>query len=332
MKIILVLLLSAACVSAAAAGGKQVSVDAPPARNMNTRTPPPGPAGRGKRAATCGTTTRLNAAQADEVIKAHNLFRSREPSSNMLKVVWNDEMAAIAQAWADKCQWEHGMLYDCAGNRIGQNLFVEASAGGYPGMNLTYVTDAWNNERNDWNWNTATCAPGKLCGHWTQLAGARSYQVGCAFAQCPTMNVAGSVWKNALYVVCDYTPPGNVIGEPIFLKGTACSNCDSEKTGKGYKCENNLCVECSPATDTSCKCGTPLACQNGGSWSASSCSCQCAKGFYGLTCEHSCSCGDTTDCASWLDYCTNDDYKDYMMENCKGTCKFPCNLPAACSA
>lgn len=331
MKFALALLLAAACVAATAAapGGTQVAVDAPPPKDIHRKTPPGAPS-RGKRAATCGTPTKLNAAQAEESIKAHNLFRSREPATNMLKVKWNDEMASVAQAWADKCLWEHGMLYDCAGNRIGQNLFVEASAGGYPTMNLTYSIEAWNNERNDFNWDTQKCTPGKLCGHWTQLAGAKSNEVGCAYNLCPTMTVAGSVWKNALYIVCDYTPPGNVIGEPIYLKGSTCSNCASVITGQGSKCESNMCVPCSPATDAACKCPSTLACVNGGSWSASTCTCTCPKGFFGLTCEYSCANADTTaDCSAYAPYCTNEDYKDFMMENCKSTCKF---LPASCSA
>ena len=28
-------------------------------------------------------------------------------ASNMKKVVWNDELAVIAQRWADQCQFEH---------------------------------------------------------------------------------------------------------------------------------------------------------------------------------------------------------------------------------
>jgi len=337
MKICLILLAAVVVVSVASPTGdkkKQVSVDAPPARDENLKSrSPPLSKGREKRAATCGTQTRLHAVEADQVIYAHNLFRGREPAANMLKCEWSDEMAAVAQAWADKCQWEHGMLYDCSGNRVGQNLFVEASVGGYPAMNLTAVSEAWNNERNDWDFATQTCKSGKICGHWTQLAGARSYQVGCAYAQCPTMNVGGSVWKNALYVVCDYSPPGNVMGQPIYQSGTPCSSCDSEGTGKGYKCGNNLCNTCSPSTDSTCKCGAALTCSNGGSWSSTTCSCQCPKAFYGLKCEHACTCADTSpNCPYWNDYCGNPDYSDFMMENCKGTCKLPCSLPASCTA
>jgi len=298
MKITLILLAVAACVAVVTCGEqKQVAVDAPPARDENLRaklTPPMPGKGRERRAATCGTQTRLRSTEADQVIYAHNLFRAREPASNMLKCEWSDEMAAVAQAWADKCTWEHGMLYDCSGNRLGQNLFCEASAGGYPAMNLTAVSEAWNNERNDWDFSANACKSGKICGHWTQLAGARSNYVGCAAAQCPTMTVGSSTWTNVLYVVCNYSPPGNVMGTATYQNGAQCSSCDSDSTGKGYKCVNNLCNSCSPSTDSTCKCGTPLSCSNGGVWSATTCSCQCPKAYYGLNCEHACTCADTS--------------------------------------
>lgn len=327
MKIALVLLMAAVTLVSA----NQVAVDAPPPTGGDKRPPPAHP--RNKRAA-CGPVTKLTSDQFVEAINAHNSVRGREPAANMRKTYWNDEMSSVAQAWANECQWKHGMLNDCSGNRIGQNLYVEASPDKVaPKLNLTYVVESWNNERNDWTWETSTCAPGKLCGHWTQLAAAYSSGVGCAYNYCPTITVGGAVWYNALYVACDYTPPGNVMGEPIYLKGAPCSNCDSDGTGMGYKCENNLCASCTPATDASCKCGKPLQCANGGSWSDSTCSCTCAKGFYGLKCESSCTCGDASpDCDAYKPYCTDADYKDFMVANCKKTCNFACNVPASCSA
>jgi hypothetical protein len=265
-------------------------------------------------------------------VYAHNLFRSKETSANGKALTWSEEMASVAQAWANSCKWEHGMLYDCVGDRLGQNLFVEASVGGYPALNVTGVINAWNNERKDYNIAMGTCAAGKICGHWTQVAWAKSSKVGCAYAQCPTMNVGGAIWQNALYVVCDYTIAGNVNGEKPFISGTPCTQCDSDKTGAGYKCVNNLCTPCTPATDATCKCGTTQICQNGGSWTASQCKCTCTNKFYGQNCEHTCTCGDTDplNCPDWIAYCADPDYSDYMEQNCKATCQFPCSLPSTC--
>jgi len=317
---------------------KKTAVDAPnpskPVTNVGQKVPP-GAHGRSKRAATCGTQTTLRAVQAQESVVAHNLFRAKETSTNMLHMIWSDEMAAVAQAWANTCTWEHGMLYDCDGNRVGQNLFIEASSGGYPALNITRVTEAWASEKKDFTFSSGQCASGKMCGHYTQVVAARSREVGCAATQCPKVIVSGQTWTNALMVVCNYRRPGNVVGEQAYTAGTSCSNCDSDATGAGYKCVNKLCSKCSPSTDSTCKCGSPLGCQNGGSWSLTTCACICPKGFYGTKCESPCSCADLEDCSDWADYCDEYDFQEYMMENCKTTCKDTfgtCILPASCTA
>lgn len=289
--------------------------------------------GRKKRAVTCGAQPLMTSVQANEAVYSHNLFRSKEPSSNMLSMVWSNEMAAVAQAWANTCTWEHGMLYDCSGNIVGQNLYIESSTGGqFPYFNMTAASAAWAFERNYWNFATQTCNSGKVCGHWTQLVWGRTEFVGCAYKNCPTIKVGAATWTNALVVVCDYTIAGNVIGDPMYLTGTACSKCDSDALGHGYKCANNLCVQCTPSTDSTCKCGTPLSCLNGGTWSNAKCACVCPKAFYGNTCERPCSCEDQDpdNCAYWAEFCPIPEYSDFMYDNCVKTCKFNCVLPTSC--
>jgi len=315
--------------------GHFVSVDAPmpddPVKTVHQKIPPQVP-GRERRAATCGSQTKLHPTQAMEVALAHNRCRSRETATNMQKMIWNDEMAAVSQAWADMCKWEHGMLYECDGARIGQNLFVEASSRGYPAANWTGIVESWASERKDFNFATGQCASGKVCGHYTQVVAAETIEVGCGFAECPTINVAGNVWKYAILAVCDYYVPGNQQGKEVFNAGTPCSKCDMEMTGAGYKCNNNLCEVCYPNVDSTCKCGKALMCEHGGVWSNATCTCQCAKGYYGVGCEHTCTCDDLEPdaCGQWVDYCHIETYSDYMSENCKKTCQFPCSLPPSC--
>lgn len=76
------------------------------------------------------------------------------PSSNLLSSIWYN------------VQYYSG---SCKGKNIGQNLYVSSNAGAYPTLNVTSVITAWNNERNDWNFKTATCNTGKICGHWTAV-------------------------------------------------------------------------------------------------------------------------------------------------------------------
>lgn len=60
--------------------------------------------------------TGIKAAQISEVLEAHNRLRSQvaqgqvsgQPSAqNMREMVWDEELAAKAQQWANQCTFEH---------------------------------------------------------------------------------------------------------------------------------------------------------------------------------------------------------------------------------
>jgi len=317
-----------------------VSINAPPSREEFHYKPgskiPPGVQSRIKRTATaaCGSTASLlTAAEKAESVYIHNVLRGSESGSNILELVWDPELASQAQVLANTCTWGHGVLTDCSNNGMGQNLFINSGSAGFIPLNMTGAIKSWYDERKDFSFQANACQDGKICGHYTQVVWARSLKVGCGVARCPTVNIGGgSSWNNAVIVVCNYSPAGNVIGAPMYQPGTVCSNCDSDQTGAGFKCVNNLCSSCTPATDSSCSCGMPLSCVNGGSWSGSTCSCSCPKGFYGVKCENSCTCTDlnAAACGQWAGFCPNPMYRDFMMQNCMGTCRNLCSPPPSC--
>jgi len=197
-------------------------------------------AGKAKRS-TCGPATHFTAGQQSDMLSAHNNHRSKEAAANMLELVWNDDLAARAQAWVDTCTWEHGMLTDCNGKPIGQNMYIASDSSGFPAMNAQDIASSWYSEKTNWNMGAGTCTDGKVCGHYTQEVWARSRLVGCGFAQCPKVVVGDDTWTNVLLCGCNYSEPGNMEGSPVYLTGAPCSNCDSDKTGATYKCSNNLC-------------------------------------------------------------------------------------------
>ena len=67
----------------------------------------------------------------------------------------------------------------------------------------TQVVDAWGAERRDYDYASNRCAPGKQCGHYTQLVWAQTDEVGCGMAVCASR---GQIWA------CDYRPNGNIMG------------------------------------------------------------------------------------------------------------------------
>ncbi|KAI8481667.1 hypothetical protein Bbelb_405850 [Branchiostoma belcheri] len=87
--------------------------------------------------------------------------------SQPISLKWHDELAAMSQAWADHCEFEHGQV-DVESppyGQIGQNLWK-----GSPRMSRSpQPIQDWYNEVLDYHFDTLTCNEGRECGHYTQV-------------------------------------------------------------------------------------------------------------------------------------------------------------------
>ena len=64
-----------------------------------------------------------------------------------------------------------------------------------------------------------------------------SCAVGCAIMHCSKLKLPeGRLWTDAFYVVCNYGPAGNLVGQTPFRPGKPCSACPD-------RCHNGLCRE-----------------------------------------------------------------------------------------
>lgn len=129
---------------------------------------------------------------AKEMLAAHNLYRSRVGSPPL---AWSDDLAARAQRWA-KVLIDRGTFTHQDG-KFGENLFEISGGSADP----VTVVKAWASEAVNYNHATNSCTA--RCGHYTQVVWRTTRLVGCGVAR----NAKREVW------VCDYEPPGNIIGE-----------------------------------------------------------------------------------------------------------------------
>ena len=68
--------------------------------------------------------------------------------------------------------------------------------------------DGWWREQADYDYAANRCAPGKQCGHYTQLAWRDSVQIG-ALLPCATRKRSGAA---GLYAGVHFSPGGNIVG------------------------------------------------------------------------------------------------------------------------
>ncbi|CAI5499433.1 unnamed protein product [Closterium sp. Naga37s-1] len=145
------------------------------------------------------------AADYEGILEEHNKARQEVGVPDL---AWDDGVAATAQEWANElasigCPLEHG-----GAEGLGQNLYWLSPAGLIPQEDRGAV-QSWVDEKADWTPSPIPdgCADGKMCGHYTQVVWRDTTHVGCASAQCPD---GSGMW------VCDYSPPGNFVGQTPF--------------------------------------------------------------------------------------------------------------------
>jgi len=131
----------------------------------------------------------------EQMVAAHNAWRS---PLGLPPLEWSDELAVVAQDWAEKLLVK-GRMQHSQDNDYGENLATARNRQ----LSVETVVNLWGDEVSDYDYDTNRCAPGKVCGHYTQIVWAETTKVGCGMAR-----------ENGLEMwVCNYDPPGNYVGE-----------------------------------------------------------------------------------------------------------------------
>lgn len=205
------------------------------------------------------TRTGVTPQEKEEILRLHNEARAtvQPEATDLTTLVWNQELAAVAQKWAQQCVMGHDKERSVpdVGMNVGQNV-----AGGYR---------TWDAAIGGWREEVKLYVFGRdpdsylgkggwvKIGHYTQMVQNSTYLVGCGYAACQNS-------KYGRYFVCNYAAAQTRLGEP-YTRGRRCSACPNS-------CRNGLC-DCGGRT-----------CLNGGTLDPNSCTCHCPPVYTGQDC------------------------------------------------
>ncbi|XP_049525584.1 CRISP/Allergen/PR-1 isoform X6 [Dermacentor silvarum] len=169
------------------------------------------------------------------ILATHNRFRSQiamgyccswlPRASNMLEMEWDDDLARVAQAYAELCT-NQPTCPSCM--KIGK----------FPTVGRTHYVMHTDSEDDSPDWegcignmfNESLRVP--IAGSstplrtihgaesFTQLAWATTWKVGCGYVKYRSHN-----FRSEMRYTCAYGPGGNIRGEDVYKVGPACSNC-----------------------------------------------------------------------------------------------------------
>ena len=148
--------------------------------------------------------SRLTAQEVRQLLAAHNAARAEVGTSPL---VWSESLALYAQEWADHLastirRLEHRPHSGKWKQKHGENLFMGTV--GYYGV--ANAVAAWENEKHAYHGQAIEMSNFYAYGHYTQLVWKNTRTLGCARAQ----------GGGNMIVVCNYDPPGNIVGHTPY--------------------------------------------------------------------------------------------------------------------
>lgn len=176
-------------------------------------------------AAASDADPRLPGSVVAATLQQINELRASLNQPDMPALVWDADLAEFAAHTASGCKMAHtsnaqrSQISNWLGHYAGENLAI-----GYrSGMRLSDGNDAaklnqyfsqaihgWWQEQADYDYASNRCAPGKMCGHYTQLAWRQTSKIGCGLVMCDPLPDYGRLGYN---LACNFMPGGNIVGQ-----------------------------------------------------------------------------------------------------------------------
>ncbi|XP_045475375.1 venom allergen 5-like [Harmonia axyridis] len=163
----------------------------------------------------------------------------------MIYLKWSDELADIAQRWADQCRVDENQdeCRDTEEFSIGQNVVIMEypSNSSLPSLPDIFMTKWGNSFRYfsskdilEFKSNNAD-----KIGQYSQLIWDTTEYIGCGLITFKNHYVEEKGKVHTVRMVCNYGPAGNIDNTPIYKIGQPCSLCSSKKCHKKYRA---LCI------------------------------------------------------------------------------------------
>ncbi|XP_034179966.2 venom allergen 5-like [Osmia lignaria lignaria] len=179
-----------------------------------------------KPAAACGKVLAQGFTEEErrEILEAHNMHRSfvangfekrgnpgpQPPASNMQILVWDKELAKVAQRWAIQCQIAADRCPHVDRFRVGQAA-VGMKTTGTVTTKPSDIIDYWYNQVNNMDRNQVPrLTNNQGVNDYIQLVWAKTNRVGCG-----KVIYQPDEWK-IYWMVCNYGPTANVFNEPVY--------------------------------------------------------------------------------------------------------------------
>jgi len=135
------------------------------------------------------------------ILSAHNQERRLVGNQDL---IWDYDLEEFAADWASTLSSRGSGLSHRPNNKYGENCYWSSTSYVSPDAAIL----CFNEEKEMYNYGPVSYQNFRVTGHYTQVVWYRTTKVGCAA-------VSGN---SGTYVVCNYNPPGNLIGDYPYRK------------------------------------------------------------------------------------------------------------------
>lgn len=145
------------------------------------------------------TGSQIDRGDAHALLAHHNQERA---VVDVPPLQWSTELARYAQQWTDHLAQGGCQLQHRSGSSYGENLFM-GTAGHYRPVD---GSRRWASEKQYYDGGVLRPDNWYPSGHYTQMVWRDTTTMGCGQSEC----------RGNVIVACNYSPPGNVMGQKPY--------------------------------------------------------------------------------------------------------------------